>query len=98
VFTINTILTRKYYVCILHTNLAVVCHAKSAYKSKEVIYHTMVYSTLLRDTYLVSCSSSCTFRFPRQPLYTTLVGWRHDLYVLAVKFMYFPGTESWPTM
>jgi len=35
----------------------------------------MVYSTLLRDTYSASCSSTCSFRYLWCPLNTYLVGW-----------------------
>jgi hypothetical protein len=68
----------KYYVHILQTksNSAVVPHNKGAYRDTEVMYNNkMVYSTLFR-AYSASCSSICTFTWPRYASNTKLVGSR----------------------
>jgi hypothetical protein len=81
-FTLNMILAghcvNVYVVltyCKLKTDLSVVPYAKGVYRCMEVVYHTAVYWTLLRDMYSASCSSTSTFRYLRCPLNTILVGW-----------------------
>lgn len=80
-FTLNTILTGQYAnVNImqayyrLKTNLSVVLYAMGACRGMEIIYHTVVYSTLLRDTYSALCSSTCTYRYLWYPSNINVVG------------------------
>jgi hypothetical protein len=67
---VNVMLT----YCRLKTDLSVVPYAKRVYRGVEVIYHTTVYSALLRDMYSASCFSTSAFRYLRCPWNTNLVG------------------------
>jgi hypothetical protein len=58
----------------LKTDLSVMPHVKGVYSGMKVIYHTMVYSTMLRDIYSASCSSTSTFKYCSCPSQTNLVG------------------------
>jgi hypothetical protein len=78
-FALNTILA-GYYACVnamytyykLYSNSAVVPHIKGAHRGAEVIYNTVVYTTLFR-VYSTSCSGICTFMCPRYASNTKLV-------------------------
>ena len=93
-FTLNMILARHYmnvnitYTCYrLKTNLSVVPHAKGVYRGAEVIYHTNVHSTPLRDKHSASFSSTRTFRYLRHPSNKNLTGWRHYVYMFTEEFV-----------
>jgi len=48
-------------------------HAKGVYSGMAVIYHTLDYSIMLRDTYAASCCSTSTFKYCSCPSQTNLV-------------------------
>jgi hypothetical protein len=58
----------------LKMNLAVMPLVKGVYTGAEVIYYTVVYSTLLKYMYSALYFRTWTFRCPRYPSNIKLVG------------------------